>query len=178
MKKTRLGRGLENGLTKAGTFIGKHKPLYYILNFTWGLLTNIVGSLVFLCTLPWRLPRKKNTFLGALENDLAFYSHKARGKTYYWGFSLGVFFFVCMAGSNDERLKAHEVGHSCQNAILGPLHLFVVDIPSVLRYWYRLGLERRGKGLKTAYDDIWFEGSATKIGENLRFLQSHAQINN
>lgn len=178
MKKTRLGRRLENGLTKAGTFVGRHKPLYYILNFTWGLLANVVGSLVFLCLLPWRLPSKKTVFLGAVGSELMFYTHKAKEKRYYWGFSLGIFFFICMAAGTNESLKAHEVGHGCQNAILGPLHLFVVEIPSMIRYWHRLNLERRGKALQTSYDDVWFEGSATKIGENLRFLQSDANANN
>lgn len=167
MKKTRLGRGLENWFGKTGFFIWKHKPLYYILNFTWGLLANIVGSLVFLCLLPWRLAAKKNTFFGAVESDVAFYTHSVGEVRYYWGFSLGVFIFICMAGSNLQSLKAHEVGHTCQNAILGPLDLFVVEIPSAIRYWHRLSLERRGKALQTAYDDIWFEGSATKIGESI-----------
>lgn len=178
MKKTRLGRKLENGLVRAGTFVWTHKPLYYILNFTWGLLANVVGGLVFLCLLPWRLPSKSNTFLGAVESGLMFYTHKTKEIRYYWGFSLGVFIFVCMAGCTNEGLKAHEVGHTCQNAILGPLHLFVVEIPSMIRYWNRIALERRGKVLQTAYDDVWFEGSATKIGENIRFLQSNSTANN
>lgn len=167
MKKTRLGYILEKSLTKAGTFVGKHKALYYILNFTWGLFANIIGGLVFLCLLPWRLPIKKNIFLGAIENDLLLYTHKAGNKRYYWGFSFGVFFFTCMAASTGKPLKAHEVGHTCQNAILGPFQLFAIEIPSAIRYWYRIGLERRGKTLQTNYDDIWFEGSATKIGKNL-----------
>jgi hypothetical protein len=167
MKKTRLGRGLENWFTKAGFFIWKHKPLYYILNFTWGLLANIVGSLVFLCLLPWRLASERSFLFGAVASDLTFYTHKTKEKRYYWGFSLGIFFFVCMAASNNLELKAHEVGHSCQNAILGPLDLFVVEIPSAIRYWHRLSLERRGKAIQTAYDDIWFEGSATRIGESI-----------
>lgn len=167
MKKTRLGYALENGLTTAGTFIGRHKPLFYILNLTWGLLANVVGGLVFLCLLPWHLPRTRKTFLGDIESDLAFYTHKTPKNVYYWAFSLGIFFFVCMAASNREELKSHEVGHSCQNAILGPLHLFVVEIPSMIRYWHRLVLEKHGRPAQTSYDDIWFEGSATKIGAKL-----------
>ncbi len=164
MKKTRLGRKLENWFINAGTFVWKHKPLYYILNFTWGLLANVVGGLVFLCLLPWRLASKTNVFLGAIESDLTFYTHKINEVRQYWGFSLGVFIFICMAGCTNDGLKAHEVGHTCQNAILGPLDLFVVEIPSAIRYWHRIALQRRGKRLQTAYDDIWFEGSATKTG--------------
>ena len=63
MKKTKIGSCMERFTVKAATFIGTHKVLYYVLNFTWGLLANIIGGVVFLCTLPIRLPRKKNTFL-------------------------------------------------------------------------------------------------------------------
>lgn len=168
MKKTNIGRWLESWFVKAGTFIWKHKALYYILNFTWGLLANVIGGIVFLCLLPWRLPTRSNIFLGNVENDLTFGTHKtSHGAIYYWGFSFGIFFFVSMGANVNLELKAHEVGHACQNAILGPLDLFIVEIPSAIRYWHRLCLEKRGKCLKTAYDDIWFEGSATKIGRNL-----------
>ena len=55
----------------------------------------------------------------------------------------------------------HELGHTFQNAILGPFFIFIVAIPSAIRYWYR----RFSKKTKPEYDAIWFEGSATSIGE-------------
>ena len=168
MKKSKIGSFMEKFTVKAATFIGVHKVLYYILNFTWGLLGNIIGGIVFLCTLPIRLPRKKTMFIWSIQNNLAVHSTKVRNYlTYNWGFSLGIFFFTSMGVYNNVNLCSHEFGHSCQNALYGPFQLFLVLIPSVIRYWWRLSLEHHNKPLKTAYDDAWFEGSASKIGLNV-----------
>ena len=62
-------------------------------------------------------------------------------------------------------MLAHESGHGIQNAIMGPLFIFLVAIPSAARYWYReLKFNRKGLTPPTAYDAIWFEGSATYLG--------------
>ena len=168
MKKTKIGSCMERFTVKTATFIGAHKVLYYVLNFTWGLLANIIGGVVFLCTLPIRLPRKKNTFLWAIQNNLNAGPTKIRDDlSYGWGFSLGIFFFVSNGAYNSVSLCSHEFGHSCQNALFGPFHLFLVEIPSAIRFWCRMLQEHRNKSLKTKYDDIWFEGSATKTGANV-----------
>lgn len=42
---------------------------------------------------------------------------------------------------------------------------FVITIPSIIRYWYReLKYNKKGLTPPTEYDDIWFEGQATKWG--------------
>ena len=56
----------------------------------------------------------------------------------------------------------HEYGHTFQNAILGPFFIFIVAIPSAIRYWYR----EFSKKTQPDYDAIWFEGSATEIGND------------
>jgi hypothetical protein len=43
--------------------------------------------------------------------------------------------------------------------------LFVITIPSAIRYWYREIRARKGLKNETGYDDIWFEGDATRRGE-------------
>lgn len=44
--------------------------------------------------------------------------------------------------------------------------LFVITIPSAIRYWYReLKYHRKGLVPPTMYDDIWFEGQATRWGQ-------------
>lgn len=178
MKKTKIGSFMEKFTIKAATFIGMHKVLYYILNFTWGLLGNIIGGLVFLCTLPIRLPRKKNTFLWAVKSNLAIYSTKVKdGLVCNWGFSLGIFFFTSMGAYNDIDVCLHEFGHSCQNALYGPFQIFLVLIPSVIRYWWRILMERHNKPLKTAYNDIWFEGSASKIGSKINMAEILIEFN-
>lgn len=60
---------------------------------------------------------------------------------------------------------AHEAGHGLQNIVWGFLFPFVVCIPSAIRYWYReLKYHRKHIKPKTEYDDIWFEGQATRWG--------------
>lgn len=165
MKKTKLGHLLEKATIKLGVFVGKHPILYYILNFTWGLLGNIAGVIVFLCLLPVRIPRRTTMFALAIESNLLLDGHKTqKGVRNNWGFSLGIFFFTSAGAYNDILINIHEFGHSCQNAVFGPFHLFLVEIPSAIRYWHRIIQQRRGKTLTTKYDDIWFEGSASEIG--------------
>ena len=55
--------------------------------------------------------------------------------------------------------KQHELGHTFQNAILGPFFIFLVSIPSAIRYW----LHRFNK-LNHDYDFAWFEGNASYFG--------------
>lgn len=62
-----------------------------------------------------------------------------------------------------EHTRRHEFGHSLQNIIFGPLMLFIVSIPSAIRYWYR---HNNPDKVTTNYDDIWFERTATQWGTN------------
>lgn len=43
--------------------------------------------------------------------------------------------------------------------MLGPLQAFIVGIPSAARYWYRRLTPNKPH---KAYDDIWFEYTASK----------------
>lgn len=78
------------------------------------------------------------------------------------GVSLGINFFVADKMGKDWTLhtKKHELGHTFQNAIFGPFAIFLIYIPSCIRYWYR----EFSKKVQPPYDLIWFEGSATEIG--------------
>lgn len=67
--------------------------------------------------------------------------------------------------SNYISTNNHEYGHTFQNAILGPFFIFIVAIPSAIRYWYQ-EIRRRQYKHTTDYDLIWFEGSATDIGND------------
>lgn len=43
--------------------------------------------------------------------------------------------------------------------------LFVIAIPSMIRYWYlELKYYRKNIHCPVGYDDIWFEGQATRWG--------------
>lgn len=130
------------------------KFLFYFLNFTWGIIMNIIGAvaaLVMLCT-----------------------GHKPQrhgGSIYFtcgegWGgVDLGCF-FICSKECG-KHTKDHEFGHALQNAVYGPLFPFLVAIPSAVRYHYRNWCVKHNKLLTTKYDDIWFEGQATKWGEKV-----------
>lgn len=130
----------------------KNKALFYILSFTWGLPMTLIG-LISACVL-----------------ICAGYTTKRWGGCIYFnvgknwgGVSLGIVFIT------DERdsihTKNHEFGHAIQNCRLGFLMPFIVCIPSAIRYWYReLKYWKNGLMPTTKYDDIWFEGQATRLG--------------
>lgn len=129
------------------------KRLFYLLTFTWGLLMTLIGGIVALV--------------------LTVVGHKSYGKYgccwvfemgHNWGgLSLGP--VIITSHPHDSDLMKHEHGHAIQNCLFGPLFPFIVGIPSVIRYWYReLKYLRKGKTPPTLYDDIWFEGGATRIG--------------
>ena len=127
-----------------------NKPLYYILNLTWGLPLTLVGALV------------------ALGLIITGHQAKPHGGCLYFnighswgGINLGLFFIT---DKNDYLpTKNHEYGHSLQNAAFGPLMIFLIAIPSAIRYWV---FEWRKKHNRPSvpYDAIWFEGQATYLG--------------
>ena len=53
------------------------------------------------------------------------------------GLDLGTNFFLADNMGRDWTLhtKQHETGHTFQNALLGPLAIFLIFIPSAIRYW-------------------------------------------
>lgn len=129
--------------------IVSNKKIYYALQFTWGLLANIVGGIVFL-------------FLKTLYKKKAkkFYNNFYIEVDKPMNFSIGIFFVV----SSNARMstKLHESGHSLQNVVWGPLFLFVIAIPSFIRYWYRASTPNKKH---PDYYSIWFEGQASRWGE-------------
>lgn len=80
------------------------------------------------------------------------------------GMTMGPFIFITKDPSH--YLLDHEFGHSLQNCYFGP-HMVVISIMSVIRFWYRKIFR---KSVTAAYDDIWFEGTATFLGQ--RFSES------
>ena len=142
---------MQKFLFEASKILAKRKWLYYLLNCTWGILMTAIGAIALLIMLPFARPS-------------AFCRMACINVGKKWGgISLGLTFIRDTTSWN--VLSCHEYGHSYQNAIFGPFMLFVVTIPSAIRYWYRyFKYDRKGKIPPTAYDDIWFERSATEIG--------------
>lgn len=60
----------------------------------------------------------------------------------------------------------HECGHSYQMTLFGPFWFFFVAIPSQVRWC--IDTYKANHNLKRIdYDAVWFEGSATDLGEEL-----------
>lgn len=150
---TSYGRFMYNLCMRWTKFIVKHRALYYFLACTWGFLMTFIGALitVVLCACGCRP-----------EHYYWIYYQKA-GPEYWGGFEMGLM-FVRDKKSSDKHINPHEFGHTFQNCLFGPLMIFLVSIPSAIRYWYREIRERQGKKNETDYDDIWFEKSATDCG--------------
>lgn len=151
--RSAYGRFMYNFTVKAALFLNKHLWLYWLLALTWGIIMTLIGYIVaFVLIMLDILPIKYNQV-----------SYFELGKEPWGGVSLGMI-FIRDTNERDISIEPHEYGHTFQNAVLGPLFPFLVAIPSAIRYWYQVIREK--KGLKNKpYDCIWFEGSATDIGE-------------
>lgn len=88
-----------------------------------------------------------------------------QSKGFPGGITLGGFIFV---GTNSyaESIKPHEYGHTIQNLIWGPLFLFVIGLPSIIRAaYFNYCAEHKPEKYRTMdYESAWFEAQATKIG--------------
>lgn len=148
MKLTKFSRQIDHNSHEPKKLSLLSKAIYYILNFTWGLPMTLIGGLVALVlTIAGKKPRKRTS-------GIAFRT----GSCNWGGFSLGP--VVVTDTMPTEGLVNHELGHSCQNAVYGPF-MIVISIASCVRYWFREWFPYR---VKTDYDDIWFEGQATRWG--------------
>ena len=133
--------------------------LYWILSLTWGGIMSIPGLVVGLLVLACGGKLHKNGFSVIIEIG---------GN--WGGINLGVI-SLCGSYSVTNRVffkhtRSHEFGHSIQNIIFGPLQLFIVGIPSAIRYWYKIIAQKNGKIFDHDwYESIWFEGTASKWGK-------------
>lgn len=127
--------------------------IYYILNFTWGIIMNIfglVGAGIMLA-----LGVKPTRHAGSAVFRIG----------HNWGgVSLGIFTFVCEDA--DEHILNHEFGHSLQNAVYGIFFPFIVAIPSFLRY-QKFVYNDKHNIPNEEYDAAWFEGQATEWGTKI-----------
>ena len=130
----------------------KHRWLYYLIQFTWGLIMNIIGSIVALILICCGKRPYRYGWNYCFELNVNF------------GLELGIFFIAPINGS--EHTKKHEHGHAIQNLYLGPFCIGMVSIPSAARYWIREIQRMLKKPPTSDYDHIWFEGQATYSGYN------------
>lgn len=127
------------------------KNQYDFLCWTWGIILTVIGEAIatVLCFFANPIPYKYGKY---------FIIGKGWG-----GVSIGPVTIV----SEEFNLKTlnHEFGHSLQNCMYGPLTIFIVCIPSVVRYWYRKVVKKTNPEKKLpGYYDIWFEAQASEWG--------------
>ena len=130
------------------------KTMFWLLSWTWGFIMTLIGSIVFIV--------------------LRIAGYKPYRNQYGWAFEIGENWGgaeigpYCIVNKNpSQHTLNHEFGHALQNCYLGPYMLFI-SLASAARYWYREYLTRiKGKKYSelTSYDGIWFEGTATYLGE-------------
>lgn len=139
------------------------KKTYWILSWTWGIIMTVIG---FIAT-------KALNLLGC-RTERNIYGYRTYFGKGWGGVDLGPFCIV--SKDSTQRTFNHEFGHSIQNCFLGPLFPFIVAIPSAVRYWYhryKLEVEKVPYEMLPAYDSIWFEGTATDIGNKYYKAQSN-----
>lgn len=125
--------------------------------FIWELPQNVLGLMVFAVM----KIRKKIT-----KSELD--AHRLFIETPNTGVSLGWLVFWTPAGNRFSHLtndcRMHEYGHALQSAMLGPLYLLVVGIPSIVRVFYsKWYYKKYGRGWKN-YFNGFPENWADKLG--------------
>ena len=130
------------------------KKIFWRLSFTWGLPMTLLGLTTMAVLLCFGYKPNRNMYGWYIE----FGSN-------WGGVDLGP---ICVVNKNPSRHTLnHEFGHAIQNCFFGPLFPFVIAIPSAARYWYReylVHIKKKKYSDLPDYDAIWFEGSATRIG--------------
>ena len=155
---TKFGKFMYNLITPAAIYLSKHKALFYALSYTWGILTTLGGWVMFLFVKLFL--RKKIEWEGKFHTaDCIVFGNN------WGGLECGTNILVAGNAGEDWELhtKRHELGHTYQNAVMGPFAIFMGFIPSVARYWYQTIRDHK-KLPNKPYDDFWYEGSATYIG--------------
>ena len=127
----------------------ERKWLYYLLQLSWGLPMNVIGFVCAAALSLYKRPRMEKWHL-VFELPVDF------------GLNLGL--VVIVPKEPARTVVQHEIGHAIQNIYFGPLTIGVVAIPSVIRFWVRKIMRKKGCALPD-YDSIWFEGLATTSGQ-------------
>lgn len=136
-------------------------PIYYIGQWTWGLLQNIVGLWLFLFIKKTEIRR----YYGAVQ---ILYSAQSKVISFD-SFAVGMFIFMPANTSSKihDRVLAHEYGHTVQSLIFGPLYFPLIGVPSAI---WALKYER--SRVKYNSQDIYYgsrypEKQANKWGQRI-----------
>lgn len=98
------------------------KWYWWAIGLTWELPQTILASFVHLTSHRGEFPESFE------EPD----SQRVKPITNHYGVSLGRFIFMYDLGLGWSTAILHEMGHSKQSLMLGPLYLIVVGLPSIV----------------------------------------------
>lgn len=160
-KRTKFGDFMYKITINSGLFVARHKWLFYLLSYTWGILTTVVGWII-LAFVRVFLRRK------IVEKGQFFTANYTIFGNNWGGFSFGTNFSVAgnMGDNFTLHCKCHELGHTYQAAVFGPFVIFFFYLPSLFRCLYQK--RRDDKKLPNdPYDLAYFEASASHIGQVL-----------
>ncbi len=148
--------------------------IYLIVQWTWGILQNLLGSVVFLLN----CKNKHYFYHGALVTVW-----KSKSSV-----SIGMFVFITEEPYFYEKLKdhytkqelsqrllVHEYGHTIQSLILGPLYLIAMGIPSTL-WGFLPSLNRMRAEKQISYFSFFTEKWANHLGEGVTKCKSMEQL--
>ena len=100
--------------------------LMFVINCTWGIIQSSLGFLLFL----YYINKQHFWYKGSITTTNSV-------PKFIGGASIGVFIFITddikQKDSSSHMIFRHEYGHFLQSLLLGPLYLFVIGIPSVLK---------------------------------------------
>jgi len=136
------------------------RVVMYSLQWTWGIIQNLLGLLLMLCI------RKKalRPFHGAVVVE---YHDQAFTKR-FGTFALGMFIFYKNTDQNvKQNILTHEYGHTIQSMIYGPFFIPIVGFCSIR--WALSYSKNREKynALNIFYADKYPEKQANYWGEKI-----------
>ncbi len=146
--------------------------IFIILQWSWGIIQNIVGAILFLANRKQKHFYYKGTIITMWDKE-----------EYCLG--MGMFIFMSKKYTPDpkenlsaedsfERTKVHEYGHTVQSIILGPLYLLVISLPSGI--WANVkALQQYRKKHKISYYSFYPERWANYLGERVTGCKSTGQ---
>ena len=132
---------------------------YWFVQLTWGSLMTVIGlfaSLIAIVFLKGKVHKNGLSFIVEVGGNW--------GGVNFGAISLcGGYTTTCIDLDWFEHTRRHEFGHSLQNIIFGPLHPFIVAIPSAIRYQI-FNYNYSHNKPNPSYDAVWFEHTASTWG--------------
>lgn len=137
--------------------------IYWIIQLTWGFLQSALGFIVFLT----HLSDGHYFFHGAVVTQWKGLSSVSLGMFVF--ITQEPYFYDKLKGEYTKeelshRLLVHEYGHTVQSAILGPLYLIVMGIPSTL-WGFLPSAQKKRKTEQVSYFSFFTESWANHLGE-------------